>query len=213
MVLAIHAGAAGAEPRGERGRGPGSGLRGGMVLDNHWHHGRSYPQRGVEVDAVPRGAYYSPRWRGGYYVHEGVWYRPRGPRFVVSVPPIGIVVPFLPPFYTTLWIGAFPYYYANDVYYAWRPERSGYEVVNPPAREDEVSEKPPSDDIFIYPKHGQSEAQQATDRYECHRWAVDQTGYDPTRPQEGSPGSIGQRRDDYQRAMGACLDARGYSVK
>jgi hypothetical protein len=37
-----------------------------------------------------------------------------------------------------------------------------------------------SDDI--YPAKGQSQAQQDRDRYECHSWAVKQTGFDPSRP-------------------------------
>ena len=35
--------------------------------------------------------------------------------------------------------------------------------------------------MFIYPAKGQSQAQQNRDRYECHSWAVQQTGFDPTR--------------------------------
>lgn len=35
--------------------------------------------------------------------------------------------------------------------------------------------------MFIYPTKGQSQAQQNRDRYECHSWAVQQTGFDPTR--------------------------------
>ena len=38
-------------------------------------------------------------------------------------------------------------------------------------------------DMFIYPAKGQNQAQQDRDRYECHSWAVQQTGFDPTRPQ------------------------------
>ena len=38
-----------------------------------------------------------------------------------------------------------------------------------------------SDNIFVYPAKGQSQAQQDKDRYECHSWAVRQTGFDPTR--------------------------------
>jgi Glycine-zipper domain len=38
-------------------------------------------------------------------------------------------------------------------------------------------------DLFIYPSKGQSQAQQDKDRYECHTWAVQQTGFDPSRPQ------------------------------
>lgn len=33
---------------------------------------------------------------------------------------------------------------------------------------------------FAYPKAGQSEQQQSKDRYECHQWAVSQTGFDPS---------------------------------
>ncbi len=36
---------------------------------------------------------------------------------------------------------------------------------------------------YIYPTRGQSQEQQNQDRYECHTWAVQQTGFDPTRAQ------------------------------
>jgi Glycine-zipper domain len=140
-----------------------------------------------------------------------------------------------------------------------------------------------NEQMFIYPQKNQSQAQQDKDRYECHRWAVQQTGFDPSvsyasnpnalDPQPYQPsqphvlkgaargatlgvvgGAIGgnagkgaaagaamggmvggfRRRDErrqyqaqqqhaqsqvsqaaagYQRAMAACLDGRGYSVK
>jgi hypothetical protein len=41
-------------------------------------------------------------------------------------------------------------------------------------------------DIYAYPAKGQSQAQQDRDRYECHSWAVKQTGFDPSRPQTGA---------------------------
>lgn len=64
--------------------------------------------------------------------------------------------------------------------------------------------------LFIYPRNGQSEQQQVDDRYQCHQWAVNQAGYDPT---QTSGSGTSPNYADYQRAMGACLDARGYSVK
>jgi len=68
--------------------------------------------------------------------------------------------------------------------------------------------------MFIYPRQGQSEQVQADDRYACHLWAVDQTGFDPTQPPGSSPESQKtDKRADYQRAMSACLDGRGYTVK
>src|SRR6202158_961826 len=141
-----------------------------------------------------------------------------------------------------------------------------------------------SGDLYIYPAKGQSQALQDKDRYECHSWAVKETGFDPSRPsttvarsdqskpyQPSQPhavkgaargaalGAVGgaitgnagkgaaagaamgglaggfRRRDErqqqahqqqvgahdaqqsrrvaYQRAMAACLEGRGYTVK
>ena len=68
--------------------------------------------------------------------------------------------------------------------------------------------------LFIYPRQNQSDQQQATDRYECHRWAVGQTGFDPTQLTAGpQDDSKGLRRADYSRAMTACLEGRGYTVR
>jgi hypothetical protein len=78
------------------------------------------------------------------------------------------------------------------------------------------SVKPSSTEkIFVYPRQGQSEELQAKDRYECHSWAVSQTNFDPTQSSAGDiPEALrNQMRADYQRAQGACLDGRGYTVK
>jgi len=42
-------------------------------------------------------------------------------------------------------------------------------------------------DIYAYPAKGQSQAQQDRDRYECHSWAVKQSGFDPSRSQAAAP--------------------------
>lgn len=129
-------------------------------------------------------------------------------------------------------------------------------------------------ELMIYPKQGQSPDQQSRDRYECHTWAVQQSGFDPSNPQAAASGNsrssmaketlrggargaaagaaigaiagdagkgaaigataggLGRRfkekdrqnnqssagtsnpgQQAYQRAMAACLDGRGYSVK
>jgi hypothetical protein len=34
-------------------------------------------------------------------------------------------------------------------------------------------------DLIVYPSEGQSEDQMAKDKFECQRWATDQTGFDP----------------------------------
>ncbi len=183
-------------------------------LDDRYRHDQYYPRRGYVVNQLPP-PHRRLRYRNeDFYFYGGVWYRPSGRRFVVIAPPIGIVVPTLPAFYTTLWIGGIPYYYANDSYYVWRPDREGYMVTEPPA--DVGNEEPAamSDELFIYPKQGQSEQKQADDRYACHRWSVTQTNYDPTLPPENlSASAVSGKSDAYQRAMRACLEGRGYSVR
>lgn len=210
------AGAAADPPRHEQRReAPKPRVEHGYRLDQRHHHDRYYPPRGLVVDALPRAPLVVPHRGANYYFHGGVWYRPSGPRFVVVMPPIGLTVSVLPPFYTTLWVGGVPYYYADGVYYNWRPAQRAYVVVEPP-RETEVLSLPPEpEQLFVYPKEGQSEQQMATDRYECHRWAADQTGFDPSQPGSGGiPASqMDEKRADYLRASKACLDARGYSVR
>ena len=147
------------------------------------------------------------------------------------------------------------YYYSTDAY---SPDYAPPPVViqeQPPVYVQPAPSVPPSasERIFVYPRQGQSEELQAKDRYECHRWAVSQTHYDPTQSNSAagiyiwvdekgdkhitnqppdkstkmigketykrdSPGGmsvapLNQMRADYQRAMGACLDAHEYTVK
>ena len=187
--------------------------------DTRYHMDHYYPARGAAVGALPAGRVpVYDRAHNAYYFHGGVWYRPYGGRFVVVGPPIGVFVPYLPPYYTTLWIGGYPYYYANDTYYSWNPGQGQYEVVQPagadaPAGVDGASTEPPpaTGELYSYPKNGQSPEQQEQDRYECHRWAVDQSGFDPTQNTGAPPDPA--KRPAYDHAMTACLEGRGYTVK
>lgn len=192
----------------------------GNFVDSRYRHNRSYPVRGQFFRTLPRDHRETIYGHSRYYSANGVWYRRHGRRYAVIAPPIGLFVPFLPLVYTTIWMNGIPYYYANETYYTQTP--GGYMVVEPP--QGEVSEAPPNttegsgdttgSKMFIYPRNGQSEEQQATDRYECHKWAVGQTNYDPTVPaSEISADRIMQKRADYQRAMASCLDGRGYTAK
>jgi hypothetical protein len=52
--------------------------------------------------------------------------------------------------------------------------------VTPPPRTYAVPAPPPQR-VFVYPANGQSPEQTDRDRYECHIWAVQQTGVDPSR--------------------------------
>jgi hypothetical protein len=183
------------------------------------HPGTGYYGGG---SAYYQGGHY---WGGGY-CHGGYWpycyYRP-GWTWYYPVLPIG---------YATYWWGGVPYYYWNNLYYTWNPGYNGYVVTDPPptAGSDEAGADMGDDasgvtaapaaapaqgfaggagaDLYVYPRNGQSEAQTSTDRYECHSWAVNQTGFDPTRGAQ-----TGGNAGAYQRAMVACLDARGYSAR
>jgi hypothetical protein len=55
--------------------------------------------------------------------------------------------------------------------------------VTPPPRVYRAPAPPPPapQRLFVYPAHGQSPDQTERDRYECHLWAVQQTGVDPSR--------------------------------
>jgi len=212
IVLALGAAGAHAQPSRDRVGSP----RSGEHYDARFSHNHYYADRGVFVRSVPAGgAWVTARAGGRFYYSGGVWYAARGPGFVVVGPPIGVFVPILPPFYTTLWIGGVPYYYANDTYYEWRADENGYEVVEPPGDQGATTtQPPPSDDLFIYPQSGQTEEQQSNDKYECHKWASAQSSFDPTQSLGGvPPDQVAAKRADYQRAMRACLEGRGYSVR
>lgn len=190
----------------------------GQVLDQRYNHGRYYPPMGTIRPSLPGD--YRPYYRGGnrYFFSGGIWYSSRGPGFVVVRPPSGLVISVLPPYYSTVWFAGNPYYYADNVYYTWQPDQNGYAVVDPPDNADQPSTPPDSpqgaaDDLIIYPKNGQSKEQQAADQFECHSWAKNQTGFDPTQPAGGAqPGDAERSRNNYNRAMSACLQGRGYQV-
>jgi hypothetical protein len=179
---------------------------------NHYYG----PRHGGYVGAPPPGHRIAHYGSVPYYYYGGYWYRPFGSYYYVTAPPIGLVVSFLPDYYTTLWFGSVPYYFADNVYYARRSYEGGYVVTDPPqGTPDRVeSTATAGEDFFMYPRNGQSAEQQAQDRYECHRWAVEQTGFDPTQSQGGVPvDENGTKRSDYLRAITACLEGRGYTVR
>ncbi len=106
------------------------------------------------------------------------------------------------------------------------PDAGQYEAVQPPATgttPSSSSSAPRSDstgnkqnrwtDLFAYPKGGQTTDQQVRDRDECHKWAVQQSGFDPAQPSQDKPTEWAAKRENYLRAEAACLTARNYSVK
>jgi hypothetical protein len=65
-----------------------------------------------------------------------------------------------------------------------------------------------SEPMFVYPAKGQSVSRMNKDRTQCAKQATGQTDYDPA---SGVGDTL--QRDDYQSAVKACLEGRGYTVK
>jgi hypothetical protein len=173
--------------------GYGGGYRGGYGGGYRGGYGGGY--RGGYAGF--RGGY---GWRGGY----GGWgWGGLG---------LGLYFATLPFYYTTLWDAGVPYYYADDNYYQWDGNVGEYETVNPPP-EVQRQAATLSPNMIAYPKNGQTDAQQATDKSQCRTWATAQSGFDPNETAQVNTTESAQKRSNYMRAQAACLDGRGYSVE
>jgi hypothetical protein len=178
-------------------RSYGGGFHGSAYAGHSTYYGHSsgyYAHRyGYSTGAYWAGGY----WNGAFWprCHYGVaftWF-----------------LPILPVTYATYWYSGIPYYYANDVYYTYNTDYDGYVATDPPPVADSGAapaagtpdDAGAADQIFMYPKHGQSAEQQATDKAECQQWATEQAG------------QAAQNGSDYRRAMIACVEGRGYSAK
>lgn len=181
----------------------------------HWEGGG--PRGGYYVR--PWGPHWVPHYWGGGYWHGGFWphvYLGWDFPWFFAALPVGCV---------TYWWGGVPYYYWQGVYYAWSPDYAEYVVTDPPPLTGGEAQGavPPAEQpgdaggrgamsLFVYPKNGQSQQQTDSDRYQCHQWAVGQTGYDPTNTANDTQATTATP-ESYKRAVTACLEARGYSVR
>ncbi|SDN76948.1 hypothetical protein SAMN05216599_103250 [Pseudomonas cichorii] len=177
---------------------------------NGWGPGPQY-RPGYTIDRVP-GGYSRIPYRGqDYFYSQGYWYRPQGPRYVVVTPPYGLRVRSLPSYSQEIWIGSSLLFLAAGTYYAYQSDSQDYVVVNPPQNQPTYSQAPAQNgyDPVSYPLNGQSPEQVELDRYQCYRWAVEQSGFDPANITSQPQAEV---VDLYRRSMGACLAGRGYSV-
>jgi hypothetical protein len=212
-AFAQHGGAGGGHGGGGGGHGGaavghggyGGGHYGGY---NGGHYGGYYGGHYGGYYGGRYGYYGGYGWRGGYW-GGGYWWGPWG--WGWGGLGLGLYFATLPYYYSTYWWGGVPYYYADNTYYRWDPAIGQYQTVAPPvdAPNQSGGQAPARSGLIAYPKNGQSEQQQATDKYECHRWSVAQLGYDPT----AGGGNVRGDSSDYYRAQTACLEGRGYSVK
>lgn len=221
LAVAQHAGHphGGAGPVGAARAGGGRpAARPNQHFDGRYSHDQYYYNRGYSIARPPhgsRGEFRGPHG-GRYWNHRGNWYRWNGRGWVVWGAPIGVLVPVLPLYFSTIWWYGVPYYYANDTYYVWDDTANQYQVVEPPQGIEQAAttQPPASSQLFIYPKNGQSADQQRQDQYDCHRWAVQQSGFDPTVAGGGvPPDQLTNKRNDYFRADASCLEGRGYTVE
>ena len=129
------------------------------------------------------------------------------------MPPRGVRVRSLPPYAEQVWLGSVLYFLAAGTYYLWHADTREYEVVSPPPQAAgpgyPVSVPATGYDVVAYPARGQGPDQQSRDRYECHRWAVGESGFDPAGATYAPAAEVA---NGYRRAMAACLSGRGYSV-
>jgi hypothetical protein len=67
--------------------------------------------------------------------------------------------------------------------------------------------------VVAYPKNGQTPEVQARDHYECYKFAVAQSGFDPMHSGGAAAASIAEEQADYERAQAACFEGRGYTIR
>lgn len=190
--------------------GFGGGTHGGFAGG---FHGGGFHGGGFHGGGFHGGGFHGRGFHGGFYGvgFPGWWW---GPGWVG----LDLYLATLPWGYETYWWDNVPYYYVNGDYYAWNGDAGEYQQVQPPSQ---IAEHGPgqapaaANSLFVYPKNGQTEQQRASDESQCSRWASSQTGHIPA-PGTGAAGNENggaAESQDYLRADGACLEARGYSVE
>jgi Family of unknown function (DUF6515) len=177
----------------------------------HHNSNRHYRSFGHRVSLLPAG-YIALTFAGlHYFYHAGAYYQRAGHEYAIVRPPLGVGISILPGGYRTIYHGGDRYYLTNGIFYRWDDYRGTYVVVDDPypiAEATSIAASIPEQ--YVYPRQGQSSSQTSRDRYECYLWAVDQTGVEPAQVNNLD---MLNNMENYQRANGACLEARGYSVK
>jgi hypothetical protein len=68
--------------------------------------------------------------------------------------------------------------------------------------------------VVAVPKNGQSPDLQARDHYECYKFAVTNSGFDPMHANGATAAAqAAGKQSDYERAQAACFEGRGYSIQ
>jgi len=208
----------------------GRGFAGGGVAHSYGggFHGSAYVGRGAYgyPGGYARHGYSTGAYWGGGYWHGGYWPRAYyGLGFAWFLPILPAVYATywyggLPYYYANdvyyTWDPSYSGYVATDPPPADAGGGAGSAAPGPDdgqgqpqeqaqpqyqGQEPQGQEAPGSaPQIFMYPKNGQSQEQQSTDKQECQKWASDQAG------------QSGENSSDYRRALVACVEGRGYSA-
>ncbi|KAF0867012.1 DUF6515 family protein [Pseudomonas sp. LD120] len=199
--------------------GPGSRPDNGRPNDHRWPgrpdgHGNGWGSAphyrpGYVIDRFPERHYRVPYRGQDYFFSGGYWYRPQGARYVVVRPPYGIRVAYLPDYAREVWIGSALFFLAAGAYYAYEASTQQYVVVEPPVGGLPQQQGGAGYDVLAYPVNGQSPQQIDQDRYDCYRWAVQQSGFDPASATYAPAPEVVQA---YRQTQGSCLSSRGYQV-
>jgi hypothetical protein len=199
---------AGFQTVGFNGGGHGGGFHGGGPVGSHgghagFHSGHPGFHGGARFGVFIGPPLYWPwYYPPAYYGPPVVYYTPP-PTVIYSNPPVA-VAPSASDYY--------PGSASNPV--AELPPNNGAPSQSsgqqpPRGQPGDALAQAPSGQVFMYPRQGQDEQQQGRDRDECYHWAMGQIGYDP----KSTAGLSPAQTTNYYRAMGACLDGRGYSVR
>ena len=163
-------------------------------------HGHGHHRGGWQGERGSGGRGYGGRNPGGW-----------------SIPGHGFFFASIPSYCKLVYWEGVPYYYADDFYYEWNGSAGAYQEVQPPAglAGQIAAQAPVVTELYVFPNGDQSNEQLERDREACHRWAVQQVGFDPKTAAPHIKASDGSaaRLANYLRADAACLEAHDYRVE
>jgi len=166
-----------------------------------------HPRHGHRYYSLPRGYRRLIVGTIPFFYRGGVFLRHLNNEYVVVQAPIGVVVQSLPNNYSIIFIQGKKYYVTDDDTH-YIKVKDGYQVTSvPEIYHDDGMEAIEPEVIEVPSANPQDKKTPGIDRYECHRWGVSQSNYDPTLEdiQENK-----KKKQSYRLAVNACLKKRGY---
>lgn len=91
-----------------------------------------YHRPGYTIRTIPKVAISVSLGGLLFYYTDGIYYRHHNSGYMVTLPPIGLLVPVLPLGYVPFNVYGSRYYYYADVYYVWDIHHRAYRVVEAP---------------------------------------------------------------------------------